>query len=136
MGKFSEAIAEAERSGPTDSVIRLTKLAYACARAGETAKANALLHHLQQRAELAYVPAYDFAIIHTALGENEQALAWLHKAYDEHDWPLVVLGVEPRLDPLRSDIGPPDRRRALVRRWLPSLLAPPGRRRGPHGSVQ
>ena len=58
--KFSEAIAEAERSGPTDSVIRLTELAYARARAGETAEANALLQDLQQRAELAYVPAYDF----------------------------------------------------------------------------
>jgi hypothetical protein len=87
-------------------------LAYARARAGETAKATALLQNLQQRAERAYVPAYDFAIIHTALGENEQALAWLQKAYDEHDWPLVVLGVEPRLDPLRAD----SRFRSLLRR--------------------
>jgi TolB-like protein/tetratricopeptide (TPR) repeat protein len=103
MGKFSEAIAEAERSGPTDSVIRLTELAYARARAGDTAEAKALLQNLQQRAERAYVPAYDFAIIHTALGENEHALAWLQKAYNEHAWALYVLGVEPRLDPLRSD---------------------------------
>jgi tetratricopeptide (TPR) repeat protein len=112
MGKFSEAIAEAERSGPMDSVIRLTELAYARARAGETAKANAVLQHLRQRAELAYVPAYDFAIIHTALGENEQALAWLQNAYNEHAWALFVLGVEPRLDPLRSD----SRFRALLRK--------------------
>jgi len=103
MGKFSEAIAEAERSGPTDSVIRLTELAYARARAGDTAEAKAVLQNLQQRAELAYVPAYDFAIVHTALGETEQALAWLQRAYDEHAWALFVLGVEPRLDPLRSD---------------------------------
>lgn len=112
MGKFAEAIAEAERSGPTDSLIRLTELAYAHARAGETAEANALLQNLKQRAELAYVPAYDFAIIHTALGENEQALAWLQKAHNEHDWALVVLGVEPRLDPLRSD----SRFRSLLRK--------------------
>jgi TolB-like protein/DNA-binding SARP family transcriptional activator/Tfp pilus assembly protein PilF len=103
MGKFSEAIAEAERSGPTDSLICLTELAYARARAGDTADANALLQNLQQRAERAYVPAYDFAIIYTALGKNEQALGWLKKAYNEHGWPLCVLAVEPRLDPLRSD---------------------------------
>ena len=103
LGKFSEAIAEAERSGPTNSVIRLTELAYARGRAGETTEAHALLQNLQQRAKLAYVPAYDFAIIHNALGENEQAFAWLQKAYDEHDWALIVLGVEPRLDPLSSD---------------------------------
>ena len=63
-------------------------------------------------ARLADVPAYDFAIIHTALGENEQALAWLQRAYNEHDWALVVLGVEPRLDPLRSD----SRFRSLLRK--------------------
>jgi tetratricopeptide (TPR) repeat protein len=112
MGKFSEAIEEAERSGPTDSVIRLTELAHARARSGEPTKANALLQKLRQRAKLAYVPAYDFAIIHTALGENEQALAWLQKAYNEHDWALFVLGVEPRLDPLRSD----SRFRSLLRK--------------------
>jgi len=27
----------------------------------------------------------------------------LQKAYDEQDWALLVLAVEPRLDPLRSD---------------------------------
>src|SRR5215475_1819827 len=57
LGKFPEAIAEAERSGPTDSVIRLTELAYARARAGDAAEAKAVPHHLQQRAELGYVPA-------------------------------------------------------------------------------
>jgi len=103
LGKFPEAIAEAERSGPTDSVIRLTELAYARARAGETAEARAILENLQKQSKLAYLPAYDFAVIHTALGENEQALAWLRKAHYEHDWALIVLGVEPRLDPLRSD---------------------------------
>jgi hypothetical protein len=50
-----------------------------------------------------YVPAYDLAVVHLALGKKEAALRWLQKAYDEHDWALVVLAVEPRLDPLRSD---------------------------------
>ena len=105
LGKFPKAIAEAERSGPTDSVIRLTELAYARARAGQTAEARALLQNLREQAKLVYVAAYDFAIIHTALGENEQALVSLQKAHYEHDWALIVLGVEPRLDPLRSHSG-------------------------------
>jgi hypothetical protein len=57
----------------------------------------------QDRSKRGYVPAYDLAVIHLALGENETALQWLQKAYDEHDWALIVLAVEPRLDPLRSD---------------------------------
>jgi serine/threonine-protein kinase len=81
----------------------MTELAYASAKGGKTAQALALLGELHERSKESYVPAYDFAIIHLALGENEAALQWLQKAYDEHDWALMVLAVEPRLDPLRPD---------------------------------
>ena len=104
MGKYSEAVAEAERTGPSpDSTIRVTEMAYACARAGRKAEANAFLRELHNRSKRGYVPAYDLAVVHLALGEKEAALQWLQRAYDEHDWGLVVLAVEPRLDPLRSD---------------------------------
>jgi tetratricopeptide (TPR) repeat protein len=104
MGKYSDAIAEADRSGPSsDSTLRLTEMAYACARAGKSAEARGFLGELQERSKRVYVPAYDLAVVHLALGENEAALQWLQRAYDEHDWGLVVLAVEPRLDPLRSD---------------------------------
>jgi TolB-like protein/DNA-binding winged helix-turn-helix (wHTH) protein len=103
LGKNSEALAEAERAGPPDSIVRVTEMAYASARAGKTVQARALVRDLQERSKRGYVPAYDLAVIHLALGENETALQWLQKAYDEHDWALVVLAVEPRLDPLRSD---------------------------------
>ncbi len=104
MGKYSEAIAEAERAGPSpDSRIRVTEMAYACAKAGKSAEARAFLKKLQERSKRGYVPAYDLAVVHLALGEKEAALQWLQRAYDEHDWGLIVLAVEPRLDPLRSD---------------------------------
>jgi TolB-like protein/DNA-binding winged helix-turn-helix (wHTH) protein/tetratricopeptide (TPR) repeat protein len=104
MGKYPEAIAEAERAGPSpDSTLRVTEMAYACARAGKTAEAGAFLRDLHQRSKRGYVPAYDLAVVHLALGEKEAALQWLQRAYDEHDWGLMVLAVEPRLDPLRAD---------------------------------
>jgi len=104
MGKYSEAIVEAERAGPSlDSILRVTEMAYACARAGKTVEARAFLRELRERSKRSYVPAYDFAIVHLALGEREAALQWLERAYDEHDWALIVLAVEPRLDPLRYE---------------------------------
>jgi len=104
MGKYPEAIAEAERAGPSpDSRIGVTEMAYASAKAGKSAEARAFLKKLQERSKRGYVPAYDLAVVHLALGEKEAALQWLQRAYDEHDWGLVVLAVEPRLDPLRSD---------------------------------
>ncbi len=104
MGKYSEAIAEAERVGPSpDSTLRVTEMAYAYARAGKSAEARAFLRKLEERSKRGYVPAYDLAVVHLALGEKEAALQWLQRAYDEHDWALMVVAVEPRLDPLRSD---------------------------------
>ena len=105
IGKHSEALARAERAGPPDSVLRLTEMAYASARAGKISQCAALLGTLQERAKREYVPAYDFAVIHIALGENDAALEYMQKAYDEHAWALIVLAVEPRLDPLRSALS-------------------------------
>jgi len=121
MGKYSEALAEAARAGPSpDSTLRVTEMAYACARAGKRAEARALLKELHERSKRRYVPAYDLAVVHLALGEKEPALQWLERAYDEHDWGLVVLAVEPRLDPLRSD----QRFRALMRKVGLQELSP------------
>jgi len=104
MGKYSEAITEAGRVGPSpDSTLSLTEVAYAYAKAGKSAEARALLRKLEERSKRGYVPAYDFAVVYVALGEKEVALQWLQKAYEEHDWALIVIAVEPRLDPLRSD---------------------------------
>lgn len=43
------------------------------------------------------------ALIHTALGEKDEAFRWLERAYAEHDGDLCILKVDPRLDSLRAD---------------------------------
>jgi adenylate cyclase len=43
------------------------------------------------------------AVVHIALNEQDVALRYLQKAYQEHDWAMMVLAVEPRYDPLRPD---------------------------------
>lgn len=37
------------------------------------------------------------------LKDMETAARWLDKAFAEHDLGLIMIGVEPLLDPLRSD---------------------------------
>ena len=44
-----------------------------------------------------------FAIVHVGLGENDHALSWLDKAYEERFNRLAYLRREPVWDPLRSD---------------------------------
>jgi hypothetical protein len=43
------------------------------------------------------------AIIFAALGDNDQAFAWLEKADKARDVMLARLKVDPRFDSLRSD---------------------------------
>jgi hypothetical protein len=45
----------------------------------------------------------DLGISYAVIGEKERALAWLQKAYRQHDPPLAQVKVEPGLDVLRSD---------------------------------
>ena len=61
---------------------------------------------LQQLAEAAkerYTPALAFAVVHLGLGEHDQAMNWLEKAYEERFNRLAYLRREPVWDPLRTD---------------------------------
>jgi hypothetical protein len=42
-------------------------------------------------------------VIYGGLGELDQAFEWLDRAYEEQDWFLVWLEVDPMYDPLRGD---------------------------------
>jgi TolB-like protein/DNA-binding winged helix-turn-helix (wHTH) protein/Flp pilus assembly protein TadD len=104
---FKEAVAEAEMvlKATPDSNLGLTEMAYSLAAAGRPDEARAILLRLQERKKNTFVPAYNLAIIHIALNQNDMALEYLRQAYDEGDWAMLVLSVEPRFDPLRSEPG-------------------------------
>ncbi|HSZ60681.1 MAG TPA: winged helix-turn-helix domain-containing protein [Terriglobales bacterium] len=50
-----------------------------------------------------YFSAFDIAGFYADLGDKEQAFHWLNVAYQEHDWLLISLKTNFRLDPIRSD---------------------------------
>ena len=106
-GMYKEAIAESELvlKATPESNLALTEMAYSLASAGQQAESRKFLRRLEARAKNGFVPAYDLAVIHIALNENDAALKYLQRAYDEHDWAMFVAAVEPRLDPLRSTSG-------------------------------
>jgi len=100
-----EAIMASEKILETmpDSNLGLTEMAYALAAAGRQTEARKILRRLEERSKLAFVPAYNLAIIHIALNEEEVAMRYMQQAFEHQDWALVVIAVEPRLDPLRRD---------------------------------
>jgi TolB-like protein/Flp pilus assembly protein TadD len=71
--------------------------------AGKADEACVVYEELKARAERAYVPAYDIALVCTGMGWNDQALEYLARAHQERSGWMTYLKVDPRLDPLRRD---------------------------------
>src|SRR5215468_8694315 len=88
------------------------ELGYALAVAGRRTEALAMLEDLRHLSAARYVSPYSVALVHAGLGNRDQALAWLDKAYAERSDYMPYLTLEPMLDGLRSD----HRFDALVRR--------------------
>jgi hypothetical protein len=78
-------------------------LVRAYAHAGERNKALSLLAELTRRQKTGYVPAAAFVNAYLGLGDNEQAFAWLERAYQEQSMILQYLKVHPFFDPIRGD---------------------------------
>jgi eukaryotic-like serine/threonine-protein kinase len=105
-GRLPEAIAEFQRA------LELEKenpeiwsgLGHVYALSGNRIEAQRVLDHLKELSVHSYVAPYDFAVIYAGLGEKDQAVAWLNRAYEERSYYMpVYLTTDARLDGLRSD---------------------------------
>ena len=107
LGKHQEAIKEfhlaVELSG-TDDMDRMLDLGFAYAVTGKQSEARKILIQLKQLHEPGLVPSGSIAILYGALGELDEAFAWLNRAYQERDPELTYLKVPGRrFEPLRHD---------------------------------
>jgi TolB-like protein/Flp pilus assembly protein TadD len=78
-------------------------LGYFYALSGRRHEAEETLRELEKIVQRRHVSAYQIALVRLALGETEQAVEMLEKAFRDKDWLLVLLKVDPRLDAVRSD---------------------------------
>ncbi len=113
-GLFREAISAHEQCVKMSrgDPLYLATLGHAYAIFGRRQDAERILAELQQRAKREYVSPFNVALVWLGLGNNEQALAWLEKAYVDRSFSLVIINSWPWFDPLRSD----PRFQSLVRR--------------------
>jgi TolB-like protein/tetratricopeptide (TPR) repeat protein len=95
---LEKALSVSERSpGVMGVLIR------AYAHSGRRSDALRVLEELKKRSQTGYVPAGAFVNAYLGLGDNEQAFAWMERAYQEQSNILQFLKVHPFFDPLRSD---------------------------------
>jgi TolB-like protein/DNA-binding winged helix-turn-helix (wHTH) protein/Flp pilus assembly protein TadD len=101
---YNEAITELQRAIELSggSMTCTSNLAYAYAVSGMRNAAVKILNDLKNRSNHDFSNAPEIALVYVGLGDKDQAMAWLEKAYAERFNPGVLL--RPAFDPLRSDL--------------------------------
>ena len=105
-GNQEEAIREFQSAlqltGTADADLQLD-LGIAYAVTGKRDEARRILAKLENLHEQGGVPSGSVGILHGALGESNEAFAWLEKAYEERDPQLTYIKAGRRFEPLRKD---------------------------------
>jgi TolB-like protein/DNA-binding winged helix-turn-helix (wHTH) protein len=117
-GKLTEAVSELERaagliagngrsqntSSPAiDLPVLHALLGHAYAITGRKTDAVNELNKLQAAAHSRYIPPPYLGIVWMGLGDKDQAFAWLERGFQGRSEHMLYLGLEPLVDPLRSD---------------------------------
>ena len=101
-GLFDEALATLVKLEAQNMDTKLSR-AYVYALAGRRDEAARLLSEQKQRTERPPGFSVNAAKVETALGKKEDALRSLEQAYENRDFTVIFLKVEPAFDPLRDD---------------------------------
>src|SRR5271168_2152566 len=98
-----EAVAELQKAVRLSggSPICIADLARAYVASGKMNEAGKLLSGLEKSSNTSYSNAPHIAMIYASMGDSEQAMHWLERAYEERFNPSILLRAG--FDPLRSD---------------------------------
>ncbi len=112
-GSYQEAVAAWNKYLELDNdPISRAFLALALAKAGNREQAVKELERLKQESSSHYVAGIAFSLVYLALGNKDEALAWMEKEADEHSSWAVYYTIYPTFDELRSE----PRYKAMVKR--------------------
>jgi TolB-like protein/Flp pilus assembly protein TadD len=101
---FEEAIAEHQKAlAISANNIHKGNLGYCYGIAGQREKALEILAELTKLSNHEYVSPYSLALVHMGLKNWEQTMDNLNFAFDERDYPVMFVSVDPAFDPLRSN---------------------------------
>ena len=101
MGRFDDAIALYKKSEDVSGRVPFG-LAITYAKMNRREEAREILK-AACASRGGYTPGDAIAHVHVVLGENEEALRELERAYDEHSSSLHFIGIAPEFAPLRND---------------------------------
>jgi tetratricopeptide (TPR) repeat protein len=97
VSEFRKALAVADQPGTRLGI------AYVAAVTHDKTEARRALEELTTLSATTYVSPHHFAVLHAALGDADQAIEWLEKAFDTRVAQLNWLKVDPRFRSLHGD---------------------------------
>jgi TolB-like protein/Flp pilus assembly protein TadD len=104
-GNYDEAIASFKKATRLDDKAQaLAMIGYAYAKVGNRGEAENILRKMEDLAKRRFVDANKMVVIYTALGDKDRAFEWLEKDFEARSSSMFEIGVDPRIDDLRSDI--------------------------------
>ena len=104
QGRTVEAIEEFQKAiSLSESIDGLGSLGHVYAVSGKFDDAKNTLRKLDEVLKHKYVSPFQKALIYAGLGQKDQALSELERAYNERSLTPVSLKCDPRLDGLRSE---------------------------------
>jgi TolB-like protein/DNA-binding winged helix-turn-helix (wHTH) protein/Flp pilus assembly protein TadD len=113
-GLYPQAIVELQNAASIshDSPPMLGSLGHALGVAGNKTGAGKILDQMLGQSKKQYVSPFYISLVYAGLHENEKAMDWLEKAFEDRSNAIVFLKVDPNFDGLRSN----PRFQALLRR--------------------
>jgi TolB-like protein/Tfp pilus assembly protein PilF len=105
LGRGGEAVTALKKSVEcsSNSPVMLAGLGHALAVVGDRRDALRVVRDLQRMRGDKGLFAYELAVIHAALGDQDAAFKWLALAVEERSGWIAYLRVDPRLDHLHTD---------------------------------
>jgi DNA-binding winged helix-turn-helix (wHTH) protein/TolB-like protein/Flp pilus assembly protein TadD len=104
-GSYAEALAAYQKAIDLSqrTTIIMGLVGHADAVSGRRGEALKIIKELKEVSAHGYVSPYDLALVYTGLGDNDNAINQLNRAYEERAGWIIAIKVEPMFDPLRSD---------------------------------
>jgi serine/threonine-protein kinase len=103
QGKFHEAFAQFPDAIDAEAGLDMARVAWARARAGDSAVARSIYQRLETRAKEHYISPFALGVAASAIGDQARALDYLESALQQGAGGLAFLRFEPGYERVRND---------------------------------